>query len=388
MTKKRINRTHHYFDMRKVNHKLTKITIKGFKSIAFDKPITLDIGSTNILLGANGAGKSNIISFFKMIGYMMNESLQQFIAQSGTNQKYLYYGSKKTPTLSAEIRFDGKDSYDIYRFSLTNAVQDRLIISSEEIEWKNSRTTSPISKQLISNFSESALNHLRSKDSACKIVWDILAGCKVYQFNDSSALSPMRQASTVESAHYLQSEANNLASFLLYLKNGYTESYERIVSYVREVVPQFKEFYLEPERGYVSLKWVDTSANDYVLSSDQFSDGSIRFIALATLLLQPEKTMPRVIIIDEPELGLHPYAIDQLIEMIKDASLHAQIIVATQSPALIDGFDASDVTVIERDEEHQCTVAKKLNGQDYSEWLNEYSLSELWNKNVIGGRPL
>jgi len=374
--------------MRKVNHKLTKITIKGFKSIAFDKPITLDIGSTNILLGANGAGKSNIISFFKMIGYMMNESLQQFIAQSGTNQKFLYYGSKKTPTLTAEIRFDGKDSYDIYRFSLTNAVQDRLIISSEEIEWKNSRTTSPISKQLISNFSESALNHLRSKDSACKIVWDILAGCKVYQFNDSSALSPMRQASTVESAHYLQSEANNLASFLLYLKNGYTESYERIVSYVREVVPQFKEFYLEPERGYVSLKWVDTSANDYVLSSDQFSDGSIRFIALATLLLQPEKTMPRVIIIDEPELGLHPYAIDQLIEMIKDASLHAQIIVATQSPALIDGFDASDVTVIERDEEHQCTVAKKLNGQDYSEWLNEYSLSELWNKNVIGGRPL
>ena len=374
--------------MRKVNHKLTKITIKGFKSIAFDKPITLDIGSTNILLGANGAGKSNIISFFKMIGYMMNESLQQFIAQSGTNQKFLYYGSKKTPTLTAEIRFDGKDSYDIYRFSLTNAVQDRLIISSEEIEWKNSRTTSPISKQLVSNFSESALNHLKSEDVACKIVWDILAGCKVYQFNDSSALSPMRQASTVESAHYLQSEANNLASFLLYLKNGYKESYERIVSYVKEIVPQFRDFYLEPERGYVSLKWVDTSANDYVLSSDQFSDGSIRFIALATLLLQPEKTMPRVIIIDEPELGLHPYAIDQLTEMIKDASLHAQIIVATQSPALIDGFEATDVTVIERDEEHQCTVARKLNSQDYSEWLKEYSLSELWNKNVIGGRPL
>ncbi len=374
--------------MRKVNHKLTKITIKGFKSIAFDKPITLDIGNINILLGANGAGKSNIISFFKMIGYMMNESLQQFIAQSGTNQKFLYYGSKKTPTLSAEIRFDGKDSYDIYRFSLTNAVLDRLIISSEEIEWRNPKNNTTFSKQLVSNFNESALNHLKSEDAACKIVWDILAGCKVYQFNDSSALSPMRQASTVESAHYLQSEANNLASFLLYLKNGYKESYERIVSHVKEIVPQFKDFYLEPERGYVSLKWVDTSANDYVLSSDQFSDGSIRFIALATLLLQPEKTMPRVIIIDEPELGLHPYAIDQLTEMIKDASLHAQIIVATQSPSLIDGFDADDVTVIERDEDNQCSVARRLNGKDYSEWLDEYTLSELWNKNVIGGRPV
>lgn len=374
--------------MRRDNHKLARITLKGFKSIAYDRPITLDIGSTNILLGANGAGKSNIISFFKMIGYMMNESLQQFIAQSGTNQKFLYYGSKKTPTLSAEIRFDSKNSYDIYRFSLTNAVQDRLIISSEEIEWKNPKSNTSFSKQLESNFRESALNHLKSEDAACKIVWDILAGCKVYQFNDSSALSPMRQASTVESAHYLQSEANNLASFLLYLKNSYRDSYERIVSYVKEIVPQFRDFYLEPERGYVSLKWVDTSANDYVLSSDQFSDGSIRFIALATLLLQPEKTMPRVIIIDEPELGLHPYAIDQLTEMIKDASLHAQIIVATQSPALIDGFDANDVTVIERDEENQCTVARKLNAQDYSEWLEEYTLSELWNKNVIGGRPV
>lgn len=375
--------------MRKSKHKLTKITIKGFKSVSFDHPIELEIGDVNILLGANGAGKSNIISFFKMIGYMMNGSLQQFIAQYGTNQKFLYYGSKKTPTLNAEMRFDGQqNSYDIYRFSLTNAVLDRLIISSEEIEWKNSKSSTSIKKQLVSNFNESALIHMKTQDTACKLVWGILSGCKVYQFNDSSALSPIRQASTVESAHYLQSEANNLASFLFFLKNNYKESYERIVNYTKEVVPQFKDFYLEPERGYVSLKWIDTSANDYVLSSDQFSDGSIRFIALATLLLQPEDTMPRVIIIDEPELGLHPYAIDQLTEMIKDASLHAQVMVATQSPALIDGFSANDVTIVERDEDAQCTTVRKLNEEDYTEWLKEYSLSELWNKNVIGGRPV
>ena len=372
--------------MRKSNHKLTKITIKGFKSIAFDKPVTLEIGNINILLGANGAGKSNIVSFFKMVGYMMNGSLQRFIAKSGTNQKFLYYGAKKTPTLCAEIRFDGINSFDVYRFYLTNAVPNRLIVSSEEIEWKSTRDESLNKMPLKSDFNESALVNPQGK--ASNIVWDILSGCKVYQFSDSSSESPMRQYSPKDSANYLQSEANNLASFLLFLKNNYKESYERIVSYIREVVPQFKDFYLEPDNGYVSLKWTDTSANDYVLSSDQFSDGSIRFIALATLLLQPEKTMPRVIIIDEPELGLHPYAIDQLTEMIKDASLHAQIIVATQSPALIDGFDANDVTVIERDEENQCTVARKLNAQDYSEWLEEYTLSELWNKNVIGGRPV
>lgn len=109
----------------------------------------------------------------------------------------------------------------------------------------------------------------------------------------------------------------------------------------------------------MSLRWTDNSLNDYVLTADQFSDGSIRFIALATLLLQPRTMMPSVIIIDEPELGLHPYAIDRLVEIIKDASLHAQIIVATQSAALIDGFSVSDITVIERDEETQCTTARQ-----------------------------
>ena len=195
----------------------------------------------------------------------------------------------------------------------------------------------------------------------------------------------MRQASTINSAHYLQSEANNLSSFLLYLRDNYHDSYRRIVDYVSSVIPQFGDFYLEPEKSYVSLKWTDNSPNDYVFSSEQFSDGSIRFIALATLLLQPEETMPKVIVIDEPELGLHPFAIDVLSEMIKDASLHSQIIVATQSPLLIDNFEMKDIMVIEREEDH--TLARNIDQTTYAEWLKDYSISELWNKNVIGGRP-
>lgn len=370
-----------------MKNKLSEITIKGYRSISFDKPVVLKLSDITILLGANGAGKSNIISFFKMLGYMMSGSLQMFIAQSGTNQKFLYYGSKKTPTLSASIRFDSKHMYDIYRFSLTRAVADSLIISSEEIEWGklSPDNAKPRIKQLVSDYKESAL--VDTLDKSTKVVWRFLSGCKVYQFNDSSVMSPMRQASTVESAHYLQSEANNLASFLYYLKRNFEESYNRIVDYVRTVVPQFKTFYLEPEKGYVSLKWIDTSANDYVLSSDQFSDGSIRFIALATLLLQPEETMPSVIIIDEPELGLHPYAIDQLTEIMKDAAMHVQVIVATQSPSLIDGFSLDNVNIVERDDDNQCTVVKKLNEDDFAEWVADYTNSELWNKNVIGGRP-
>ncbi|MBD5424806.1 MAG: AAA family ATPase [Bacteroides sp.] len=376
--------------MKRTHLRLTSLEIRGYKSISFNDPLKLSFGDINILLGANGAGKSNIVSFFKMMSFMMNGKFQQYVAEAGTSQLFLHYGSKKTPVISAEIRFDGGNgSYDCYKFCLSNAVPNRLIISTEEIEWKSSNSAigKPAIKQLKSDFSESAL--VSDTDKLSRTMRNLLNGCKVYQFSDSSAESRMRQSSTVESAHYLQSEANNLASFLYFLKNNYRASYDRIVSYVRDVVPKFQDFYLEPERsGYISLRWIDTCANDYVFTSYQFSDGSIRFIALATLLLQPEETMPCVIIVDEPELGLHPYAIDRLIEMIKDASLHSQIIMATQSPALIDGFNAGDVTIIEHDDNTQSSTARKLKEEDYKAWLNEYTLSELWDKNIIGGRPI
>lgn len=365
--------------------RLRSLELRGFKSIPYRYPLNLHFGDVNILLGANGAGKSNIISFFQMLGYMMSGSLQKYVATAGTNQKFLYYGPKYTPAFTASLRFEGPDFYDLYSFSLTHAIPDRLIINSEEIEWHTGRGSTTVKKALAGDFYESAL--VNSSDASENFVKKLVGCCKVYQFSDSSKTAPMRNASTVESAHYLQSEANNLASFLYFLKRNYPESFNRIKEYVSDVVPQFRDFYLEPEGDYISLKWIDDSINDYILSADQFSDGSIRFIALATLLLQPQETMPFVIIIDEPELGLHPYAIDQLNEMIKDASKHAQIIVATQSPALIDGFPLSDITVIERDKEIDGTVARKLTEEDYKDWLKEYDNSDLWNKNVIGGRP-
>lgn len=371
-------------------YRLKEVTIKGYKSIAFDEPVKLRFNDdVTVLLGANGAGKSNIISFFQLLSYMMSGSLQLFVEQAGTNQVFLHYGSKKTPSLYGELRFENSKIYDVYEFSLTHASPDRLIINSEKMEWGGKKgKANPKTVALESTFKESALIQAKDKDKQAKVIWKILSNCKVYQFHDSSAEGPLRQASTVDSSHFLQSKGNNLASFLYFLKQNYEDSYRRIVSYVQMVVPQFRDFYLEPVRGYVSLKWTDRSLNDYVFSSDQFSDGSIRFIALATLLLQPSETMPNVIIIDEPELGLHPYALDRLIEMFKDASIHAQVVVATQSPALIDGFDIEHIAVVERDEEKQATRVRNLNREELKDWLAYYSTSELWDKNVLGGRPV
>lgn len=369
-----------------MRNKIDSIDIAGFKSIAKNRPLHLSLGDINILLGPNGAGKSNIISFFRMLNFMMSGTLQSYIATNGTNQAFLHFGAKVTPSIDATIRLSSAKNIDRYSFTLTPAAGGRLIIYREEIAWQRKEQNKPERKELVSNYLESGL--VNTNDMTGVVMRTMLSRCKAFRFHDSSMEGPLRQASLVAGARYLQSEGNNLGSFLLFLKGNYNQSYRRIVSYVKMVMPQFGDFYLEPVNNYVSLNWTDSSANDYVFTSDQFSDGTIRFIALATLLLQPEKTMPSVIIIDEPELGLHPFAIDQLAEMIKDASLHSQVIIATQSPMLIDSFEPDNITVVDQDRNTNSTVAHRLDAEQLKHWLEDYTVSELWTKNVIGGLPL
>ncbi len=366
--------------------KLTSLEIRGFKSIAYDHPVKLYLSDINILLGANGAGKSNVISFFRMLNFMMNGTLQKFIAQTGTSVSALHYGSKVTSKMEGRLSFANEEGKEFYSFSLTPAAAQRLIVAEESIRWEKNTNTTPHKQQLQSNYLESAL--VDSNDSTAKMIRRLLSQCKAYQFHDSSSNGALRQASMTGAAQYLQSDGSNLASFLLFLKENYPESYRRIVSSVQMIMPSFGDFYLEPDNGFVRLNWRDNSANDYVFTSDQFSDGTIRFIALATLLLQPEATMPSVVIIDEPELGLHPFAISQLAELIRDASLHAQVIISTQSTRLIDEFPANCVTVVENAEGSNYTIVRQLDEDSLRTWLQDYSISELWTKNVIGGQPL
>ena len=366
--------------------RLKDVTISGYKSIAADCPIHLSLDNINILLGANGAGKSNIISFFTMLSYMMNKSFGLYVAKAGGANSLLHYGAKTTPVISGRLVFSNDKSEDVYSFSLAYAAPDRLVVTEENLIWQRQGENQPYHVVLTPNFNESSL--VDSDNMVARSIYWLLSYCKVYQFHDSSAEGPLRQSCPVETANYLQSYGNNLPSFLLFLRENYNSSYRRIVSYVSDVIPQFQDFYLEPVGNSISLRWIDNSATDYRFSAHQLSDGSIRFIALAALLLQPHRTMPDVIIIDEPELGLHPYAISQLAEMIKDAAKHAQIIISTQSKDLVDYFDLNNITVVEMDEDKQCTKTTMLDKEEYGLWIKHYSISEMWDKNVIGGRPV
>jgi predicted ATPase len=360
---------------------LTSISIEGFKSI---KKQTIPLGRITIIIGANGAGKSNFVSFFKMLNCMMTGGLQQFIGKEGGAQSLLHYGPKNTPMMNASLELEIDSHKDVYGFSLVKAVQDTLIFSEETALFDGKK------REFSSGQKESILSEERNGDNFA--LKDFFSFCRFFQFHDTSDTANIRNGTYIERNKQLYSDAGNLPAYLYMLRNAsddYRKYYDRIVEKIRYVMPQFGDFVLEPQElnpANILLNWHERTS-DYLFGPHQIADGALRFMALATLLLQPPDRLPKIIIIDEPELGLHPQAIDLLGSMILKVGEHTQIIVATQSPRLLDSFKCENIVVVERDNDNNCSVFKKLDESNLEQWLDEYSLSQLWDKNILGGQP-
>jgi len=379
------------------NLKLKNIEISGYKSIDSEGQ-SIDIGDITVLIGANGAGKSNFISFFKLLNYLTSGNLQLFVGQEGTSESLLHYGPQKTQVIQARLEFqDEKSNTDIYEFSLAHASRDTLIFTHENVLWHNKSFPKPVEIDLSSGHNESnllkkdRLSQDTNESTTCKILLNLLRSCRVYQFHDTSSTAKIRNNGYINDNSYLRSDAGNLAAFLYVLKNreDWKIYYERIIRHIRMFIPHFYDFILEPtplNKNYINLDWKE-KGSDYRFGAHQISDGGIRFISLTTLLLQPPDLMPGTIIIDEPELGLHPAAISNLAGMIHSASEYSQVIVATQSSRLVDEFEPNFITVVDRENEKKSSVFNRLKEEELKEWLERYTLSELWEKNVFGGRP-
>lgn len=363
---------------------LHKVELSGFKS--FGKTQAIDLNSVNIVIGSNGAGKSNFMSFFKMLNYMMTGSFQSFVSKNGFAENLLYNGSKITQTINAHLWFRNNKFNNEYMLTLEKTIEDKLIISNESMV-SGSQTFELGSGQKESYLYSDYLVH--NNEKALKT---ILTKCRTFQFHDTSDSSRIRNSTSLNDNSALASDGGNIAYFLYSLKNSSDKNrryYDRIVKYVRFVVPMFEDFILEPSafnKQQIMLRWKSQSKIEYSFNANQLSDGSIRFIALATLFLQPPEFLPNIILIDEPELGLHPQAVDLLASMIKIAAEHSQVIVATQSARLLDSFDADDIIVADNDKDN-CTTLKRLDREELSHWLEDYSLSQLWEKNLLGGQP-
>lgn len=375
---------------------ITHLSIKGYKSIR--ELDNFELRRFNVLIGANGSGKSNFIDFFRMLNFMFSStqgSLQLYVARRGRADSLLHYGSKHSRFMDAAIQFDGVNQWSRYSFSLTWGAPNELFFASELLEYqREGKETTPRQHQLGFGKQESEILFSAFKNdpqvrTVARVFRERLRKIQVYHFHDTSEEANIRLAQDLDREDYLMSHAGNLAAFLHNLKENRPAHYKRVLSTVQLVAPFIKDFVVEPQAvndRFVLLRWMDRSGE--IFGPHQLSDGTIRAIALITALLQPDETMPSIMLFDEPELGLHPAAVALVGTLLKAAAAKRQVIVATQSPILFRQYSPEDVIVVERQEigtGRGESKFERLNTTALEAWLEEFDLGELYEKNVTGG---
>jgi predicted ATPase len=351
------------------------IEIQGYKSI---KGQRIDLKSINILIGANGGGKSNFLSLFEFLKNIYRQNLREYVALRGSADKFLHKGDKVTEKISVSVKF-GRNGYS---FTLKKGEQN--FIFTKEGLWYDDKPDKPNSVEIATFNTES---NLRNNDSPrAAYIREYLNALEKYHFHDVGENSPFNKESSIENdKFFLYSKGQNLAAYLFAIYSGNRIVYNFIVKTVQSIAPYFLDFIFKPEsNGNIRLRWQSRYSSS-VYGVNDLSDGTIRFIALTTLFMQPH--LPQTIIIDEPELGLHPTAIAKLAGMIQSvAAKSCQVILATQSTDLISHFKPEDIITV--DQINGETIFKRLNSDELAVWLENYTIDDLWKRNIItSGQP-
>lgn len=360
---------------------LKEIIIENYKSI---EKATIELGQINVLLGANGSGKSNLLSLFELLKSLYDQRLGVYGLQKGGMNNLLYGGLKRSERIHALFNFDNRNAFWM---NLISDQQGRPIIemTGDYFNGNGVDRDYKLWHPQVWDRGVPESNIRNEKTWRAGYIREHLSSFTVYHFHDTSWTSPMRQACAVDDNRALRYDASNLAAFLYLLQERYPKEFASIEESIHAVAPYFKRFDLLPDAHnpkMIALSWEEQEVDMY-FGATAFSDGTMRFVALATLLLQPDP--PATIIIDEPELGLHPAAIVELGALLRIASHRSQLILSTQSELLLNQFTAEEVLVVERKGEG--STFKRLDAKALSAWLEDYTLGELWQKNLLGGRP-
>jgi predicted ATPase len=364
-----------------VQRRLDNIQVENFKSI---RSVKLDLNSLNVFIGANGSGKSNFIGIFKFLNRLIAQQLQIYVGQAGGADSILHFGRKRSDHLTVRLAF--ANSTNGYHFTLVPTADDRFVFA-REVVWFHDKAkyATPYAESMASGHTEARLPDVAEARNVAKYVIGDLKSWKLYHFHDTSDTAAIKQTGHISDNRVLHDDASNLAAYLYRLKHTDPAHFKNIEDTIRLAAPFFMGFHLEPSSlnsRKIMLEWIEEGSDKY-FNASSLSDGTLRFMCLATLLLQP--TLPTVVLLDEPELGLHPSAITILAALLKAASKRAQILIATQSVTLVNQFEPSQVYVVER-AGGQSTFTH-LEAVNMTEWLEEFGIGDLWEKNIIGGRP-
>ncbi len=369
--------------MNKTN-RLNHISVRNFKSV---RHLDLELRPLNIFIGANGAGKSNFIGVFRFLNQLSGRNLQNHTAALGGADSILCFGRKTSDEMSFTL--SSEDGMNGYECGFSPNSEDNFFFNREYVRFHDRKQSLVPQEEFLGN------GHLESKMSAttgdgpghaARYLLKHFRTWKLCHFHDTGESAKVRQTCDLEDNLILRPDARNLAAFLYRLERKFPENFANIQEAVRMAAPFFDRFNLQPSRlneDKIRLEWKEKGNDDY-FNAAALSDGTLRFICLATLLFQP--SLPSLILLDEPELGLHPYAISLLAGLLRSTARQAQIIAATQSVTLVNQFDPEDIIVVERDERGG-SLFRRLDRSDTEDWLDDYGMGDLWEKNIFGGRP-
>ncbi|MDD3597729.1 AAA family ATPase [Sulfuricurvum sp.] len=356
--------------------KIDAISINNYKSIKEIKDLKLT--NLNILIGSNGAGKSNFISFFKLLNMIIEKRLREYTKTIGADN-ILHFGKKNSEEVYGKIDF----GMNKYSFTLKPTEDDTLFFANERTHYLSWRYDNAERIAIIGTSNDET--KLFECSTVCEYVRNSLLSWRVYHFHDTSSTAGVKKYCGISENKKLSPDASNLAAFLYLLMHKYSDSFFMIEETVKLIAPYFDRFILEPDalnEERIRLEWMELGS-DKVFNANHLSDGTLRMICLTTLLLQPNP--PDTIIIDEPELGLHPYAITVLAALMKSFATSKQLIVSTQSVTLINHFESQNIIVT--DKSNGASNFRRLEIDELKDWIEEYSLGEIWEKNIIGGTP-
>ena len=366
---------------------LKRIRVAGWKSI---KDQTIDLTPPTVVIGANGSGKSNLFSLLKMLNAMFGNipSFRNHVARSGFADSLLHYGVRQTPVAEMELTFTTENGETSYFARWAAAARGELIFIEERVQFHRMGHREPDLLDLGAGHSETNLPRAADDGNQTAVITlSLLRRCRLFHFHDTSDQSAARNPCALEANRFLFPDAGNLAAMLYLFRQRHPTAYRRITATVRQMVPDFDGFVLEPSQlneKQILLNWTH-KGREYEFGPHQLSDGSLRLIALATLLLQPAEKLPLLIALDEPELGLHPSALEVLAQISRATSEHAQLLFATQSSVFLDHFEPEEIIVVNSRSGGSEFV--RLDAEKLAVWLADYTLGEVWEKNVFGGGP-
>jgi predicted ATPase len=354
---------------------IEQVGVEGFRSI---RSTNVTLPPMGALIGANGAGKSNFVLALSLLSYLESGSLRNFVLNHGASANGLFHrGSKHTPAMSIDLVVRDDEGRLGYRVTL-RAAGDMLAVADEAVaELSDSGVGTWVT--LTSNSAGSALAQHIAGQGAAGRVRRVLQRCKHLHVHDTSRDSPLRSVAKIEDGRYLRSNGSNLAAYLYKLHEDTSDTgraaWLRVLELTQRVAPFIKELLPTPVRGDhgappasgpVRLDWIDEL--DDVYSVEHLSDGTLRALAIITMLAQPADALPRLLVIDEPELGLHPLALSLVCELARSVSTRCQIILATQAPAVLEHVRPDEVLVADRVD--GSTRLRRLEPETLKDWTS------------------